>query len=346
MESIWFGIVCVLLTGYVLLDGFDFGAGLLHLIVAKNEEERGQILQAIGPFWDGNEVWMLSAGAVLVLAFPPVLAAGFSGLYLGLVLVTWCLLLRGISIEFRSHVRGVLWRQFWDRLFAISSALLAILLGVALGNVLRGVPLDSTGYFNLPLFTNFGIQNPVGILDIYTVFTGIFALVVLTAHGALFLAWKTGGAIQERCHRLARPLWIAVLIVCAISTVATRVVTPRVFTGFAASPLAWAFALVYGGGLALVFYALAKGRQLLAFLGSSAFIAGILATTAASVWPVLLPSNLNPAHSLTIFNASSGRHGLQTGLAWMCLAFPLVFSYFIYLFRVHRGKVEPGDGTY
>src|SRR5882762_6489616 len=155
MQMLWFGLASATLAIYVVLDGFDFGAGALHVWVARNDRERRQVLAAIGPFWDGNEVWLLATGGALFVAFPQVLAAGLSGFYFAIMLVLWCLILRGIAIEFRSHVRDPLWRAFWDATFALASTLLAVFFGAALGNLLRGLPLDSRGWFGLALFTNF-----------------------------------------------------------------------------------------------------------------------------------------------------------------------------------------------
>jgi cytochrome d ubiquinol oxidase subunit II len=303
------------------------------------------VLAAIGPWWDGNEVWLLAAGGSMFLAFPRLLAAGFSGFYLALFMVIWTLILRGLAIEFRSHVRDAMWRDGWDGVFAFASVLLPVLLGAALGNVLRGVPLDASGYFQIPLFTHFGVANPVGILDWYTVLVGVLALVTLTAHGALFLVWKTGGAVQARCRRAAGPLWLAVVAATLAATAATAAVRPDLYRNLPHAPLAWAAMALFLGGLAAVFGGLARARQLLAFLGSCAFIIGLLAATAAAVWPVMLPSTLDPAASLTAYNASAGPGSLRAGLGWWCLGFPLVLAYFATLFRIHRGKVQaPEEG--
>jgi cytochrome d ubiquinol oxidase subunit II len=340
MEMLWFWLVSVMVAIYSVMDGFDFGAGILHLFVARTNEERREVLGAIGPLWDGNEVWLLAGGGAMFLAFPRTLAAGFSGFYMAMFMVVWTLILRGTSIEFRSHVQDELWRAFWDRVFAVASILMPVLLGAALANVIRGVPLDQTGYFNIPLFTDFSATNPVGILDWFTVLIGVFVLVTIAAHGALFLAWKTEGPVQVRSLALARPLWAAVVGLWVASTIATRTVSPEIYARFPGAPLAWLFFVVYVAGLATVFYGLAKGRHLLAFLGSGAFIIGILATTAACVWPVMLKSTLNPGWSLTAQNASVQPHGLVTGLVWWLIGFPIVLGYFTLLFRIHRGKVK------
>src|SRR5271168_5080236 len=173
MELVWFCLVAIMLAVYVLLDGFDLGAGVIHFIVAKTNEERRQVIASIGPVWDGNEVWLLAAGGTLFFAFPVLYSSSFSGFYLPLMMVLWLLILRGLSLEMRSHVDVDLWKQFADGVFAIASGLLAIFFGAALGNVIRGVPLGADGYFFLPLWTNFRVDTNTGILDWYTVLTGV-----------------------------------------------------------------------------------------------------------------------------------------------------------------------------
>ncbi len=340
MHELWFWLVAVMVAIYVVMDGFDFGAGILHLVVAKTNEERREVLGAIGPFWDGNEVWLLAGGGSLFLAFPKVLAAGFSGFYLALWLVVWCLMLRGISIEFRSHVQDGLWRHFWDGTFAISSVLLPVLLGAALGNVLRGVPLDGSGYFEMALWTNFRSGAQPGILDWYTVLIGVFALATVTAHGALFLAWKTGSAVHERAKGLATRLWLLVLVLWILASFATFLVNPGILQRLRQAPLGWLAVIIFLAGLGLVFTGLQRERFLLAFLGSGAFILGLLAASAACVYPVMLKSTLGPQFDLTAVNASVGGHGLRTGLVWWLIGFPIAIGYVAFLFRFHRGKVK------
>jgi len=345
MEMLWFWLVSVMVAIYAVMDGFDFGSGVLHLFVARSEAERREVLAAIGPLWDGNEVWLLAAGGALFLAFPRVLAAGFSGFYLAMFMVIWALILRGIAIEFRSHVNDLMWRAFWDGVFALASALLPILLGAALGNVVRGVPLDASGYFQIPLFTHFGPANPVGVLDWYTVLMGVLVLATLTAHGALFLAWKTAGPLHDRCRGAAGKLWPAVVVLALAATWATDQVNPALYRNLPRAPLAWVGLALFLGGLAAVFTGLKRSRYLLAFLGSSGFIIGILAATAGCVWPVMLPSTLDPAASLTALNASSGPTGLRAGMVWWFIGFPIALGYFGYLFWLHQGKVKaPKEG--
>src|SRR5450432_1619196 len=207
METIWFCLVAVMIAVYVVLDGFDLGAGIIHLFVARSDSERRQVLQSIGPFWDGNEVWLIAGGGTLYFAFPALYASSFSGFYLPLMIVLWLLILRGISIEFRNHIQSPVWQPLWDVVFAGASALLAIFFGAALGNVVRGVPLDSAGEFFLPLWTNFGLGPNVGILDWYTVLVAIAAFLTLLEHGALWVALKTDAEIARRSRQAARTAW-------------------------------------------------------------------------------------------------------------------------------------------
>ena len=207
LVEIWFAIAAVMLTAYVVLDGFDLGAGVVHLFVARSDGERRQVLGAIGPFWDGNEVWLLATGGALFVAFPPVLASGLSGFYFAIFLVLWSLILRGVAIEFRSHIEHPLWRTAWDFVFSAGSTLLPVLFGAALGNLVRGLPMDAEGYFSLSLFTDFTTTPPVGILDWYTILAGVFGLVALAGHGATFLAWRTDGAVQARSRTAAAILY-------------------------------------------------------------------------------------------------------------------------------------------
>src|SRR5882762_9373021 len=186
MATLWFWIVAAMIAAYVVLDGFDLGAGAIYLIAAKTNDERRRVLRAIGPVWDGNEVWLIAAGVTLYFTFPRLYASSFSGFYLPLTIILWLLILRGVGIEFRAHIENRIWQDFFDVIFSISSILLAVFFGAALGNVVRGVPLDSSGYFFEPLWTTFQLSAQPGILDWYTVMIGGMALVTLTAHGALY----------------------------------------------------------------------------------------------------------------------------------------------------------------
>ena len=242
MEPVWFAIVSAMLAIYAVLDGFDFGVGIVHRLVARTDEERRTVLAAIGPIWDGNEVWLIAAGGVLFVVFPRVYATAFSGFYLALMIVLWLLILRGVAIEFRSHQDHPLWREFWDTVFSLASVLLAVVFGMTLGNLIRGVPLGKQGLPGMPLFTNFLPGREPGILDWYTGLVGLFTLAALAGHGALYLAWRTAGPVRDRSLALARGTWKAVLALWVATTAATSWVRPEVFSSLLSHP--WAFSFV------------------------------------------------------------------------------------------------------
>jgi len=338
MPEVWYAITVFMLAAYVVLDGFDFGAGALHLFVAREDRERRLVLAAIGPFWDGNEVWLLAAGGALFVGFPRVLSSGISGFYFAIFLVLWCLILRGISIEFRSHVRDGVWRVTWDFFFWFASALLPVFFGAALGNLLRGVPLDSQGWFELPLFTDFTAREPVGILDWYTVLVGVFAAAALYAHGGTYLSWRTDGAVRDRSRRAGRALYAAVAFLWPAVTVATSRVNGSFLPSLASRPAAWLLAAVGAAGLVTVFAGSARGNDRAAFLGSCAFLVGLSAATAACVFPTMLRATGDPALSLTAYNAVGDPAGLKTALGWFSVGLPLAVLYFVIVFRLYRGK--------
>jgi cytochrome d ubiquinol oxidase subunit II len=303
------------------------------------------VLAAIGPYWDGNEVWLLASGGVLFLAFPRVLASGLSGFYFAIFLVLWSLILRGIAIEFRSHLEQPVWRAAWDAVFSVSSALLPVLFGAALGNLVRGLPIGEDGWFSLALFTDFSAANPVGILDWFTVSAGVFALATLAGHGAAFLAWKTDGAVHERSRLAAIRLYGAVTVLWPVLTAATWMVNAPMLTALPQRPLAIVLLLVAIAGLANVWLGLSRRREWQAFAGSCAFLVGMLAATAACVFPVMLRSITDERWSLTVYNSSVPVESLQIALRWWVVAFPLALAYFYTLFRIHRGKAVAATGN-
>lgn len=343
METLWFILVALMLTAYVVLDGFDLGAGIISPFVARNHDERRLILRAIGPVWDGNEVWLLAAGGALFFAFPLLYASSFSGFYLPLMIVLWLLMLRGVGIELRSHVSDPLWWSFFDSVFAISSLLLAIFFGAAIGNVIRGVPLDSDGYFFEALWTNFRVGTNPGILDWYTVLTGVLALVTLTVHGAHYVALKTEDRVNTRARRVATLGWLALVLLTVLSLVATLYVRPQVTDNFRLRPWGWIIPVVVLASLVAMFLSLRKGHDRGAFLLSTTYIVGMLGGAAFAMYPYLLPASTNPAYSLTIYNAKTGAYSLRVGLVWWGLGMVLAIAYFTFLYRSFKGKVVLND---
>src|SRR5438132_6416248 len=253
METVLFAMVAAMLAVYVVLDGFDFGVGILHRLVARTDDERRTVLAAIGPVWDGNEVWLVAAGGVLFMAVPRVYSAALSGFYMALMIVLWLLIVRGIAIESRSHQENPLWREFWDTAFSLSSVLLAVVLGTALGNMIRGVPLDATGFFAIPLFTDFQPGEQPGIFDWYTTLVGVFTLCALAGHGALYLVWTSTCPVQVRGAAWARKIWLAVLPLWVLVTLATVWIQPGIYTNLLARPWSLGFVLLMLGGLCGVF---------------------------------------------------------------------------------------------
>jgi cytochrome d ubiquinol oxidase subunit II len=346
METLWLMIVAGMLVAYVVLDGFDLGAGAIYLGAGKTSEERRKILRAIGPVWDGNEVWLVAAGGTLYFAFPLLYASSFSGFYLPLMMVLWLLMLRGIGIELRAHMENPVWVGFFDLIFCASSVLLAIFFGAALGNVVRGVPLGADGYFFEPLWTNFRVGANPGILDWYTVLTGVIALVTLTAHGSLYIAVKTDGALNQRTRGIATWAWPVQVVLTVVGVVATCYVQPTVLDNFEHHAVGLLIPVVVFGSLGVMIYAIRKGSDKLAFVASSFYIVGMLGGAAFALYPVVLPASTDPAHrSLTIYNTAAGRHGLTVGLTWWIPAVILALGYFVLLFRMFRGKVRlEGEG--
>ncbi len=335
-----------MLTMYVLLDGFDLGAGAIHPFVAKNDRERRLVLRSIGPVWDGNEVWIIAAGGTLFFSFPLLYAASFSGFYLPLIIVLWLLMIRGLSIELRSHIESPVWASLWDGMFFIGSSLLAVFYGVALGNVVRGVPLGVNGYFFQPLWTNLSPTNPnPGILDWYTILTGLLALVTLVVHGASWVAVKTEGELNARTRRASRIGWLALVALTAMTTVATFSLRPGMLSSFSERLWGFVFPVLAAAGLVLLGYFSFRRRDRATFLSSGAYIAGMMASTAFAIYPNVLPA-VEPENSLTVYNASGSAYGLAVGLVWWSIGMVLAAIYFVLIYRLFRGKVSLEDDGY
>jgi cytochrome d ubiquinol oxidase subunit II len=340
MAATWYFLVAAMLTTYVVLDGFDLGAGVLHLVVAKRDAERRTVLAAIGPVWDGNEVWLVAAGGALVYAFPRLYAAALSGFYLPVMVLLWVIILRGVAIELRSHVEHPLWSSFWDAVFAAASTTIAFVLGVALGNVVRGVALDQSGYFAMPLFTDFRPGPRPGAFDWYTLLCGALAIACLAVHGASYLIWKTTGPVQDRARALFPRAWTTSAALLGLVTGASAFVSPRLFSAFAQRPWAWPFPLVSVAAAIVALRATARRLERTAFLGTAVFLASTLAGAALALFPTFLASTLDRSFDLDAFNTSSSARGLALGLAWWIPALAVVVAYFVVLFRWIRGKVS------
>lgn len=344
MLFIWFWLVAAMITAYVMLDGFDLGAGILHLLIAKTDAERRVIIRTIGPVWDGNEVWLIAGGGTLFFAFPLLYASGFSGFYLPLTIVLWLLVLRGIGIELRMHLNSAVWRGFFDGCFAFSSLLLAVFYGSALGNVIRGVPLQNDGYFFLPLWTDWRVGPEPGVLDWYTVIAGLIALVALTLHGAHYVALKTSGDLNLRSRRLASALWPVLVLLTLISLWSTLSIRPELLVNYRRHPFLYAVPVIVVGSLTAMFVYRRKGNDKAAFLGSSAYLLFMLMGAAAAMYPNLLLSSTEPALNITVYNAASSRYALSIGLIFWSFGMLLALGYFVFIYRMFKGKVSVGNG--
>jgi cytochrome d ubiquinol oxidase subunit II len=344
METLWFILVAFMLTAYVVLDGFDIGAGIVHHLVGKTSGERKLVISAIGPMWDGNEVWLLSAGGTLYFAFPVLYASSFSGFYLPLIMVLWLLILRAIGIELRHHIEHPMWHSAWDFVFSLASILLAIFFGAALGNVIRGVPLNAEGYFFEPLWTNFRVGTNNGVLDWYTVLCGVVALVALAIHGANYIAMKTEGEVNTRARKISRVIWFALVALTILSLIATIYVKPEVLNNYKTNPLGFIFPLLVLSGLAGMFICVRKGQDKFSFLSSATYLIGMLGGAAFALYPTILPASADAKYSLTIYNSAAPEYGLKVGIVWWTIGLSLAIFYFAFLFRTFKGKVKPEDG--
>jgi len=348
MQTVWFVLVAFMLVAYVVLDGFDLGAGAVHLFIARTDGERRTVLRSIGPVWDGNEVWLIAAGGTLYFAFPALYASSFSGFYLPLNIVLWLLMLRAVGIEFRTHIESPVWRGFFDGAFSLSSALLAIFFGAALGNVIRGVPLHRDGTFFEPLWTNFRVGAENGILDWYTVLCGALALVALTVHGASWVTYKTDGTVQARARKVASALLLPLLLLAVAALVASLAVRPQLLDNYRRYWLGALIPAVVAASYAGLVWFSRRGRDRAAFLSSCAFLAALLAGVAFALHPQVLPATTSDAYSLTIYNTAAGEYSLRYGVYWWSAGMLVAIGYFVLVYRMFRGKVrlDAGDHGY
>jgi len=335
MSTFWFLILGFLLGGYAVLDGFDLGVGILHLWVARTNEERRIVLNAIGPVWDGNEVWLITGAASLFLAFPAVYAAGFSGFYLPLIMVLWMLMGRGLSLEFRGRLDDPLWRLALDVIFSVSSFLLVLVFGVALGNVVNGVPVNPQGYYQ-GLFA--WILNP------YALLVGLLGLVLLTLHGANYLSMKTDGLVQARAQRAASVLWLPLVVLVVITTVATFLARSEMGINYHNFPLWVLVPLATAVLLVALRVFRQRGQDTHAFLNSAGLILALFASTAIGLYPYLLPSRPHPERSFTVNNAAASSGSLFPATIWVSFALVLILGYTVFVYRTFKGKVVLEEG--
>ncbi len=339
MATFWFWIIAAMLAVYAILDGFDLGAGVIDLFVAHTDAERRMVMRAIGPVWDGNEVWLLAGGGLLFMSFPGLYAASFSGFYLPLTVVLWLLILRGISLEFRNHIESPVWAPLWDVVFALASTLLTIFFGAALGNVIRGVPLDASGYFFLPLWTNFRPGPNPGILDWFTIVVGVATLFAVAEHGALWVAMKTGGELEARCRRVAAKVWWPMLAFTLLVPAVSPLVQPQLLARFSSVAWGYVFPVLIAAGLFGCAYFNRPATGWYAFACSCLYVLGVLGSTAFGLYPFVLPSNVDLRFGLTVYNAAAPLHSLKIGLVWFIPGIILAAVYLTVAYRSFAGKV-------
>jgi cytochrome d ubiquinol oxidase subunit II len=328
---------------YAVFDGFDMGVGIVYLLAARTDAERRTLLGSIGPVWDGNEVWLIAGGGTLFFAFPAAYASGFSGFYLPLMMVLWLLILRGTAVEFRNHIVSPVWTLFWDVVFAGASALLALFFGAALGNVMRGVPIDANGNFFLPLWTNFRPGPDPGILDWFTITIGVASVAALAMHGALWAVMKSDGALQERVRNIASSSWRAVVFLSLVLLLIVPLILPHFGRRYSARPWGLLFPILAFAGLSGIRIVTRAAHDAAAFLCSCVYILAMLASAAFGHYPYLLPAVSDGQTGLTIFNASTSDSGLSIGLHWFIPGVMLVVGYFVFAYR--HLLVRTGSGA-
>jgi cytochrome d ubiquinol oxidase subunit II len=329
LNDIWFVLFVVIVAGYLILDGFDMGVGILHLPVARSDVERRTFLNSIGPVWDGNEVWLILGGGVLFAVFPLAYASLFSGFYLAFMLVLLVMILRTVALEFRSKERSPRWRTTWDVVFGGASLGLALLLGVAFGNVLSGVPIDASGNINVSL---------IDLLTPFALLVGVTTVAMLAMHGSIYLSLKTDGDLHDRIGRIIPPLMVAFFALNTLVIIAMVLFRQDITERYTTDIWPVVFPAAALAALIAAWYLLRRGRALAAFVASSAMIALLLVSGAIGMYPNLLISTTDRAYDLTIFNAASADNTLVVALIIALIGMPFVLLYTAGVYFIFRGK--------
>jgi len=331
-QIIWFVLWAVLWAVYFMLDGFVLGVGILHNFIGRNDSEKRVLINSVGPVWDGNEVWLITAGGATFAAFPGTYSLMFSYLYTALLLLLFALIIRGVSFEFRGKLDGAGWKKAWDSAILIGSFLPALLFGVAFGNIFSGLPMDAAGYHGSLI----SLLNPYGLL------TGVLFVLLFVEHGALYLSVKTAGEIKTRAHAMADRIWPVLLVVAAAFLIYSKFAT-RLYENFFSMPLLLSVPLAAVAALVCIRLFSAQGKLLSAFAASCLTIVLVVGTGVIGLFPNLIPSSIDTAFSLTIFNTASSQYTLKimTGVALIFV--PIVIAYKIWVYRVFRGVVTVKD---
>ena len=331
-QVIWFVLWSVLWAVYFMLDGFDLGAGVLSGFIGRGEGEKRQILGAIGPVWNGNEVWLLTAGGATFAAFPGTYALMFSYLYTALLLVLFSLIVRGVAIEFRGKVESPSWRKKWDAALVVGSFLPALLFGVAFGNIFEGLPMDAAGYHGSLL----SLLNPYGLL------TGVLFVLLFLMHGALYISVKTEGAVSERAARFSRKLWFFLLAV-AVAFLAHTYFATDLFANYFRAPIFLIVPLAAVLSLLGIGIFAFTGNSLKAMLASCLTIVMVTFTGVIGLFPSLIPSSIDANYSLTIFNSSSSVYTLKIMTVVALIFVPIVIAYQVWTYRIFRSRIGEDD---
>lgn len=336
LNTIWFILISLLLIGYAILDGFDLGVGILHFFT-KDETEKRININAIGPVWDGNEVWLITAGGALFAAFPIVYATVFSAFYLALMLLLTALIFRAVSFEFRGKVLSDSLKKFWDYAFSFGSLFITLLLSVAYGNILRGIPIDESGIYRGSFW---GLLNP------YAILIGLNGIALFIMHGSIYMTLKTDGLQLQRMIKWANSAWMAFIVLYILTTILTFFYANFLFEGMTKNSLFWILFLILLISLFYIPIGLKSEKYFRTFLTSSAIIATVIGLSAVSLYPRLVPSSINLENSLTAYNASSSQYTLSTMLIIALIGMPIVIGYTIYIYRVFKGKVIISKDSY
>ncbi len=336
LNIIWFILVAVLLTGYAITDGYDLGVGIASLFTQKSENKR-ILMNAIGPHWDGNVVWLLTGGGAIFAAFPHVYASVFSGLYLALMLVLLMMILRGVSLEFRSKVESESWFKTWELLFGISSLVLALLLGVALGNVAAGLPVDANKAIHINLFQ---------LLMPYPILIGLLTVLLFTLHGTLFALNKSTGELNTSLKSFFNKVYWTFFVIYILATVATFLMNSAMLNNMNAFPVWYIIPLATLALILLLPAQVKKDNFKMGFTYSFIIVALLMVTFAIGIFPNLVPSSIDPNYSLNIYNASSSQTTLTVMLIIAIIGMPFVIGYTIWAHKVFSGKVKIEENSY
>jgi cytochrome d ubiquinol oxidase subunit II len=331
-QIIWFVLWGVLWAVYFMLDGFVLGTGMLHHYLARNDQDKRILIRTYGPVWDGNEVWLITAGGATFAAFPTTYALMFSYLYSALLLLLFSLIIRGVSIEFRGKINNAGWKRAWDIGIFVGSVLPSLLLGVAFGNIFSGLPMDAAGYHGSLL----SLLNPYGLL------TGALFVLLFLVHGSLYVSVKTEGDLSKKATVLAGKLWIGLLIIAVSFLVATAFAT-KLYNNYMNAAVLLIIPGLAVAALIGIRVFLAKGKSLMAFASSCVTILMVTFTGVTGLFPNLIPSSISPAHSLTIFNSSSSIYTLKIMTVVAFIFVPIVIAYKIWVYRIFRSRVTKKD---